>query len=121
MSAPRAKNTDSRQLHKRQVRIAELMEENKGLRLSIMNIRQMYEGSIGEKQSILLQLTNVQHLLVGAALTGRGNSITIKEKTLASLGEYAGVDTKDVDGDLVITALTLTEVEAMQADLEEEE
>ena len=124
MTTPKAKHTDrvTKKLKKAEERIEQLVAEGNQLSMSILNIRQMYEGCVGEKAGLSMQVTNVSHLLVGAALTGRGKSLTIKAKTLESLGDYAGVDTKALEnGDLVVTALTHEEIAAMREEIEEEE
>jgi uncharacterized protein YlxW (UPF0749 family) len=104
---------------KAKAQVEELQAEAGQLRMSILNIRQMYEGSIGEKNQLQAQLQNANQLLVAAVVAGRGKKITIKKSVFEQLSDYAGVDTKEVDGDLVISALTVADIEAMQADIDE--
>ena len=100
-------------------RIQELMAENSQLRMSVLNMRQMYEGTTQEKMQLQSQLGNLQHMLTAAVSQGRGKSLRLKAKTLENVGDYAGLDTKVEDDDLILTALTVEQVEGMQADLEE--
>ena len=106
-------------LRKAKKKIEELQGEAAQLRMSILNIRQMYEGSIGEKTVLQNRLTNIEQLLTAAVVSSRGKTLTIKEKTFGTLTDFAGIDTKDVDGNLVLTALTVAEVEAMQDEIDE--
>ena len=109
----------TKKLRKAVEQIEKLKEENRLLSMSILNIRQMYEGSIGEKQGLQMQLNNVQQLLTACVVSARGKKLVIKEKVLSSLGDYAGIDTKaDEDGNLTIMALTIAEVAAMQEDID---
>ena len=121
MSAPKAKHTDmaTKRLKKAKEKIEQLTGEAAQLRMSILNIRQMYEGSIGEKTVLQNRLTNIEQLLTAAVVSSRGKTLTIKEKTFGTLTDFAGIDTKDVDGNLVLTALTVAEVEAMQDEIDE--
>lgn len=121
MSQPKAKATSmvDVKLKKCIAKGEKLQEENSQLRMSVLNIRQMYEGSIGEKNQLNAQLQNANQILMGVVVGARGKTITIKAKVLTQLGEYAGIDTKDVDGDLTLTALTVAEIEAMQAEIDE--
>ncbi len=98
-------------------RIQDLGQENSQLRMSVLNLRQMYEASVGEKQQLQATIANLQNMLTGAVVNGRGKSIRIKAKSLESLDQYAGLDSKVEDGDLILTALTVEQVEGMQADL----
>jgi uncharacterized protein YlxW (UPF0749 family) len=121
MSAPKAKHTDmaTKRWKKAKAQVEELQAEAGQLRMSVLNIRQMYEGSIGEKNALQAQLANANQLLVAAVVAGRGKKITIKKSVFEQLSDYAGVDTKEVDGDLVISALTVADIEAMQAEIDE--
>jgi uncharacterized protein YlxW (UPF0749 family) len=121
MSAPKAKHTDmaTKRWKKAKAQVEELQAEAGQLRMSVLNIRQMYEGSIGEKNALQAQLANANQLLVAAVVAGRGKKITIKKSVFEKLSDYAGVDTKEVDGDLVISALTVADIEAMQAEIDE--
>lgn len=119
MSAPKAKNTDGKLIKKQKARIKELVEENGQLRMSVLNIRQMYEGMVGEKVMLRNQLQRANQILVAATVQARGKTITVKEKVLAGLEKYAGVDTKEVDGDLIITALTKADMEKMLEELDD--
>ena len=110
----------TKKLRKAVEQIEKLKEENRLLSMSVLNIRQMYEGSIGEKQGLQFQLNNVQQLLTACVVSSnRAKKLVLKEKVLSSLGDYAGIDTKaDEDGNLTIMALTIAEVAAMQEDID---
>ena len=110
----------SKKLKKAQAKVEQLTAEASQLRLSILNIRQMYEGCVGEKQQLTNQLGSANRLLVAAVAGSRGKSITVKAKVFETLDTFAGVDTKEADGDLVLTALTVAEVEAMQEEIDED-
>ncbi len=123
MSATKAKHTDmmSKRWKKAKAQVEDLEGQAAQLRMSILNIRQMYEGSIGEKTVLQNRLANVEQLLTAVVVNGRGKSVTLKEKTLKGLDQYAGIDTKaQDDGSLILTALTIAEVEAMQDEIDEE-
>ena len=106
-------------LRKAKKKIEELEGQAAQLQMSIMNFRQMYEGSIGEKNVLQNRLTNVEQLLTAAVVSSRGKTVTIKEKTFDTLSNFAGVDTQAVDGSLILTALTTEQVTAMQEDIDE--
>lgn len=102
-----------------QRRINELTAENSQLRMSVLNMRQMYEGAVQEKLQLQGQVGNLENMLTAAVVNGRGNSLRIKQKAIESVGDFAGLDSKVEDDDLILTALTVEEVEGMQADLQE--
>lgn len=121
MSAPKAKGTTmvDAKLRKAKKKIEELEGQAAQLQMSIMNFRQMYEGSIGEKNVLQNRLANVEQLLTAAVVSSRGKTVTIKEKTFDTLSNFAGIDTQAVDGSLILTALTTEQVTAMQEDIDE--
>lgn len=109
-----------KKLAKAQARIEELVAQGSQQAMSILNMRQMFEGVTQEKMVLQGQVQNLQNMLMGVVVQARGKHVTIKEKTFENIGKYAGIDTKLDDGDLVITALTVEQVEEMQADIDEE-
>lgn len=119
MGTPKAKNTDGKLIKKQKKRIDELIAESQQLRMSILNIRQMYEGSIGEKTQLLNQLRSTNQILVSAVVGARGKTITVAAKVLDTIDKYAGIDTKSVDGNLILTAITMVEAEKMQEEIDE--
>ena len=102
-------------------KIQELQGENSQLRMSVLNMRQMFEGATQEKLGLQSQVQNLQNMLTAAVVQGRGHSIKIKAKAIESVGNYAGLDSKVEDGDLILTALSAEQVEEMQIDLGEDE
>ena len=122
MSAPKAKGTTlvDTKLRKAKKRIEELQAESTQLRMSVVNMRQMYDSSIGEKNQLQALLENTNQILVAAVAGSRGKTITIKKKVIDNIANFAGLDTKDADGDLVLTALTVAEVQAMQDEIDDE-
>ena len=104
-----------------QTRIKLLSEENSQLRMSVLNMRQMFEGATQEKLGLQSQVQNLQNMLTAAVVQGRGHSIKIKAKAIESVDQYAGLDSKVEDGDLILTALSAEQVEEMQIDLGEDE
>ena len=102
-----------------QKRIQELQAENSQLRMSVLNMRQMYEGATQEKMQLQAQLGNLQTMLTATVSQSRGKTLRIKAKAIENVGDYAGLDTKVDDGDLILTALTVEQAEEMQADIEE--
>jgi len=91
--------------HKSQARINELTAENSQLRMSVLNMRQLYEGVVQEKVQLQAMLENAQRMLAAAVVNGRGKSIRIKKKAIETVHEYAGLQADEVDGDLVLTAV----------------
>ena len=102
-------------------KIQELQGENSQLRMSVLNMRQMFEGATQEKLGLQSQVQNLQNMLTAAVVQGRGHSIKIKAKAIESVDQYAGLDSKVEDGDLILTALSAEQVEEMQIDLGEDE
>ncbi len=100
-------------------RIKELAAENSELRMSILNMRQMYEGAIQEKMQFQGQANNLQQMLTAAVIGTRGKTLKISKKAIDSVGDYGGLDSMVVDDNLHLTALTYEQIEEMQADLEE--
>lgn len=109
-----------KKLAKAQARIEELVAQGSQQALSILNMRQMFEGATQEKMILQGQVQNLENMLMGVIVQARGKRMVIREKTFEKISEYAGIDTKVEDGDLTLTALTVTQVEEMQADLNEE-
>ena len=105
-------------LRKARERVEELTAQASQSAMSILNLRQMYEGAIQEKTILQSQLANLQGMLTALVSQGRGKSVTIKEKSLANVSRYAGIDTKAADGNLVLTALTVEAVQAMQEEID---
>lgn len=118
MGTPKAKNTDAKVITRLKERVAVMTEENAQLRMSVLNIRQMYESVVGEKHMLNGQLGTANQILMAAVVSSKGQTMTVKAKHLANLDDYAGIDTKDQNGDLVLTALTVAEVAAMEESFE---
>ena len=110
-----------RKLEKTENKLASIREENQQLRMSVFNIRQMYEASIGEKQALQAQHQQMQTMLTGLLAQARGKTATIKAKTFALIqeGNFAGIDTKLSGEDLVLTIITQEQMEEMIADIQE--
>jgi len=107
-------------LRKAQKKIVELSQQLQQAQMGVLNMRQMYEGVVGEKQSLQHQLQRANSLVLAAVVNARGKTLTIKEATFNKLGEFAGVDTKDDNGNLILTALTVADIEAMQEEIEQQ-
>lgn len=86
-------------------RIKELSTENSQLRMSVLNLRQLYEGAVQEKMQLQGQAENAQRMLTAAVVNGRGKSLRIKKKAIETVHEYAGLQADEVGGDLVLTAV----------------
>ncbi len=106
-------------LIKAKKRIDELNAKLSESSMSILNLRQMFEGATQEKMMLTNQLQNAQSMLTALVAQGRGKSVRIKAKSIENINKYAGLDSKDDDGDLVLTALTVEQVQEMQGDLED--
>ena len=104
-------------LIKAKKRIEELTANASELSMSVLNLRQMYEGATQEKLVLNQQLSNTQSMLTALVVQGRGKSVRIKAKSIENLDKYGGLDSKDEDGDLILTALTVEQVQEMQDDL----
>ncbi len=122
MSKTKAKGTMmvDVKLRKAQKRIEELTEQASQASMSVLNLRQMYEGAIQEKTVLTARLNNLSSMLTAVVSQGRGKFVRIKEKTLEDVSKYAGIDTKADDGDLILTVLTVEQVEEMQDEIDEE-
>ena len=91
--------------HKAEARIKELVAENSQLRMSVLNLRQMFETTTQEKLQLQAAVDNAQMMLTAAVVNGRGKSIRIKKKAIETVHEYEGLQADEVDGDLVLTAV----------------
>lgn len=109
-----------KKLEKAKQRITQLEQQVASARMSILNMRQMYEAAVQEKQGIRAQLERSTQIIVALAIQGRGNKAVLKEKTFAKLSEFQGYDQTVDGGDLVITAISAGDYEDMKANLEEE-
>lgn len=111
-----------KKLKKALARIEELTQQSQQASMGLLNMRQMYEGAVQEKQQMTAQINNLQTMLTALVIQGRGKKVTIKAASFAKVSEVAGLDTKLNDNeDLIISSLTHEDVEAMQDDLEEDE
>lgn len=111
---------DHPRLKKARVQIEELKGQLSQSSMGLLNMRQMYEGAIQEKQQLQAQARNLETMLIAAVSQSRGKTLTLKKKSLENIQKFAGLDTKVEDGDLILSALTVEEVQALQEDLDEE-
>jgi hypothetical protein len=110
-----------KKLAKAQERNINLEQQLQSARMQILNFRQMYEAAIQERQGIQMALGRTQQILIGLILQSKGGKAVLREKTFAKLAEYAGYDT-EVDGeDLILTPVSVSDVEDMEAEIEEQE
>ena len=95
----------------------QLAQSNMGL----LNMRQMYEGATQEKMALQQRLASIERMLVALVIQSRGKKATIKEATLAKLSNFAGINTSAEGEDLLLTAVSVEQMEEMQADGEDDE
>ena len=107
-------------LRKANKKIEELTEKLSQASMGILNMRQMYEGATQEKLGLQGQVSNLQSMLTALVSQGRSKSVRIKAKSLEALVKYAGVDTKADGDDVILTVLTMEQVQEMQDDIEED-
>ena len=121
MSKPRAGHTDmvSVKLKKANVKLDKLTQENHDLRMSILNIRHMYEGAIGERDMMGGRVAAIESMLVAVVTNTDAKKVIISKATFENLDKYAGVDSVSVDDTLILTALTVEEVEQLQSEIDE--
>jgi hypothetical protein len=111
--------TDGKNLQKANALIKELQLQLSQTRMSVLNMRQMYEGAVQEKIAASQQHGAVSRMLTAAIIQNRGKKLTIKESTFDQLDKYAGIDTKVEGGDLQLFAVTKEEMAGMLQDIEE--
>ncbi len=105
-------------IKKMQKRIDELVTQGSQLSMSILNMRQMYEGSIQEKQAITGQLNNMQAMMTATIHQARGKTIKIKAATLEKIEDYGGIVPTQDGENIVLTLLTREELAAKQNDFD---
>jgi hypothetical protein len=103
-------------LRKAEKRLAEVGQQLQATNISLMNMRQMYEGAITEKNALKNRMVRAEMLVTAFAAQARGGQARLKAKTLEGLNDYAGFDLTDDDGDLLVTPISLDDVEAMEAE-----
>lgn len=116
----KAKSTtvEGKKLSKALQKIGNLEEQLRASQFQVLNLRNMYEGAVVEKQAIQNQLSRLSQMLVGAVIQARGKKLTLRESTIAKIADYAGVDTAEDDGNLVIFAVSKEQFAEMQEDIE---
>ena len=108
-----------KKLAKANERIAQLTQQLQGTNMSLMNMRQMYEGAITEKNAFRAQMLRGNSLVTALIIQARGRKLTIKEATFKKLAEYAGFDpVADAEGNLTLTLITLEDMEMMEDEIE---
>ncbi len=123
MSTPKAKKTTMAdvKLRKAQDAVASLTEQLSQASMGILNMRQMYEGATQEKLVLQSQLQSTSNMLVGILHQTRGKSITLKKATFEKIRGYAGLDTKEDNGKLILTLVTVEEAEEMEEEIDDME
>lgn len=107
-----------KQRKKAEAKVANLQEQVRAARMSLMNMRQMYEGVVQEKQALQQQLQQMTQIITGAAVQSRKNQLVLKKATFDKLAEFVGYEIEQDDGNLIITAVTQDDVE-IEEDVEE--
>jgi hypothetical protein len=108
-----------KKLKRVQEQVSGLQEQLRAAQFQVLNMRQMYEGAVQEKLGLQNQLQRTTTMLIGAVVQSRGKTLTLKEATLGKLNGYAGIDTQASDGNLVLRAISVEELQAMQEDIDE--
>ena len=108
-------------LKKANEKITNLQQQLAQSNMGLLNMRQMYEGATQEKMALQQRLASIERMLVALVIQGRGKKATIKEATLAKLSNFAGINTSAEGEDLLLTAVSVEQLEEMQADGEDDE
>lgn len=104
------KNTNlEQQVAQATVRIQELG-------MNVLNLRQMYEGVVQEKQALRNELLRAQFLLTALVVRSNMGKVTIFKATLDRLVDFLGVNIEESDGNVVLTAIRLDEIKEGQDD-----
>lgn len=99
--------------------VAQLNEQLRATNYSLMNMRQMYEGAITEKNALKAEVFRANQIITALAIQARGKTLKIKEATFGKLAEFVGFSPEaDDEGNLIITPIS---VEDVQEDIEEED
>ena len=104
-----------------QQNLARVAEQLQATNLSLANMRQMYEATVGEKQAFKNRMVRAEMLVTAMALQGKLKGGVIKKATLEQLKQYGGFDLQDADGDLIVTPISIESIEELQAEFEESE
>lgn len=108
-------------IDKMQNRIDQLTQTNSELSMSVMNMRQMYEGQVQEKQILSGQVASMQSMLTAVIFQARGKSVTIRAKTMEKLEDYAGISTNQEGDTVVLALLTAEELAEQQQEFDDAE
>lgn len=101
---------------------AELQQQLQATNMSLMNMRQMYEGAVTEKQGLRAQLARTTQILTGLIIQAKKQKLVLKADTFPKLQEFAGFEpVADEDGNLILTPISADMMEEMEEDLEGDE
>lgn len=97
-------------IKKMQKRIDELTAQASQSAMSVLNMRQMFEGVTQEKLAITGQLNNMQAMLTATIHQSRGKTIKIKAATLEKIDTYGGITPTQAGEDIILTLVTREEL-----------